>query len=101
MSKREIEIENNGYNEIHGGAGQCNIDLLAWIVGHFFQRSDTANRQQCDTSSANAVAAGGQRMTEFMQDHTTEQHQNISYTGNDRLDGALLVPVTDAHQVNE
>ena len=97
----QVDINHEGEGEIDRRARQRHMDLLARVIGHFFQRGDPADGKQGDVAGANTVAPRRQRVAVLVEHHAAKQRQYETHPGNHRGQGALLVPVSDARQVDE
>ena len=88
------EIDNDGEHHVDRRPCERHHQLLSGVPGHPFQSGHSADRQEHDVPGTNSIAPGGQRVSQFVQDHDPEQDQDENQAADrlDRVAVGLVVP---------
>jgi hypothetical protein len=85
------EDQHGGDDDIDGGTGEGNGDLLQRFFRHALKPGEPADRKQRDVRRSDAITAGHQRMAEFMGNDAGEQRQDEDDTLDRGRHAALLI----------
>ena len=98
----EHDVEPEGDDHVDRGTGQCDDEFLPRFVRHALESRDAANGEECDVRRVDAVSAGRQGMTEFVQDHADEKQDDERKPDNHGPVAALrVIDETEPRQQQE
>lgn len=93
----EIKGEHGGDSDIDERASDGDDDFLDRVIGHALKPREAADREQRNIRRANAVAACGKGVAEFVQEHAAEDEAREDEAGNGGGQSALA-PVGGAEE---
>ena len=86
---------------IHGWTRQRDPEFLPGIIGHSFQASYSADGQERNVASLDAVLRRHQRMPELVQQHAGEEGQDEPNAGQYGVEALSLRPVDQNKKANQ
>ena len=71
--KQQEERQNRRNDDVHGGSGQRDPQLLHRVARHLLQTRYPADREEGDVPSLNAVPAGGEGVAVLVHHNAREE----------------------------